>query len=78
MKISCPSCRAAFALDDKRVPPAGLSIKCPKCKTPFVVHKPQPGEEGKIEMDIGENLHLRAESAPKASFFSRRRRALVP
>ena len=47
MKISCPSCRAAFALDDKRVPPAGLSIKCPKCKSPFTVHRPKPGEEGK-------------------------------
>jgi predicted Zn finger-like uncharacterized protein len=47
MKISCPNCRAAFALDDKRVPPAGLSIKCPKCKSPFTVHKPKPGEEGK-------------------------------
>ncbi len=48
MKISCPNCRAAFALDDKRVPSAGLSIKCPKCKSPFTVHKPKPGEEGKI------------------------------
>ena len=33
MKISCPSCKAAFALDDKRVPAAGLTIKCPKCKS---------------------------------------------
>jgi predicted Zn finger-like uncharacterized protein len=48
MKISCPSCRAAFQLDDARVPPAGLSIKCPKCKGPFTVHRPKPGEEGKI------------------------------
>ena len=48
MKISCPSCRAAFQLDDARVPTAGLSIKCPKCKSPFTVHRPKPGEEGKI------------------------------
>ena len=48
MKISCPSCRAAFALDDKRVPQAGLSIKCPKCKSSFTVHRPKPGEEGKL------------------------------
>ena len=44
MKISCPNCSAAYELDDKRVPAAGLSIKCPKCKNPFTVHKPKAGE----------------------------------
>ena len=47
MKISCPNCSAAYELDDSRVPPAGLSIKCPKCKNPFTVHRPKPGEAGK-------------------------------
>ena len=41
MKISCPNCSAAYELDDARVPPAGLSIKCPKCKNPFTVHRPK-------------------------------------
>jgi|GEM_PF-1645246 len=44
MKISCPNCPAAYELDEGRIPPAGLSIKCPKCKVPFVVHKAKPGE----------------------------------
>ena len=48
MKISCPSCQSMFALDDKRVPPSGLSIKCPKCTKPFSVQHPPPGEEGKV------------------------------
>ncbi len=48
MKISCPSCQALFALDDKRVPEYGLSIKCPKCTRPFLVKKPLPGEESKV------------------------------
>src|SRR5256884_9591596 len=47
VKISCPNCSAAYELDDSRVPPAGLSIKCPKCKNPFTVHRPKPGEAGK-------------------------------
>ena len=47
MKISCPNCSAAYELDDSRVPPAGLSIKCPKCKNPFTVHRPKAGEAGK-------------------------------
>ena len=46
MKISCPNCAAAYELDDARVPPAGLSIKCPKCKKPFTVHRPK-GEAAK-------------------------------
>ena len=44
MRIQCPNCPAAYELDDGRVPPAGLSIKCPKCKTPFTVHRSQPGD----------------------------------
>lgn len=46
MKISCPNCSAAYELDDSRVPPAGLSIKCPKCKNPFTVHR-KGGEAAK-------------------------------
>ncbi len=48
MKISCPNCPAAYELDDSRIPPAGLSIKCPRCKTPFIVHKPKPGDTSKV------------------------------
>lgn len=48
MKISCPNCAAAYELDDSRVPPAGLSIKCPKCKNPFTVHRAKPGEAAKV------------------------------
>jgi predicted Zn finger-like uncharacterized protein len=46
MRIQCPNCPAAYELDDGRVPPAGLSIKCPKCKTPFTVQR-QQGSESK-------------------------------
>src|SRR5712671_5583648 len=41
VKISCPNCSAAYELDDARVPPSGLNIKCPKCKNPFTVHRPK-------------------------------------
>jgi len=52
MKISCPACHALFALDDKRVPANGLSIKCPKCKSQFAVHAPKAGEEGKVVIGV--------------------------
>ena len=48
MKISCPKCPAVYELDESRIPAAGLSIKCPKCKSSFTVHRPKPGEEGKL------------------------------
>jgi predicted Zn finger-like uncharacterized protein len=48
MKICCPGCAARFALDDKRVPDLGLSIKCPKCKQAFSVQRPRAGEEDKV------------------------------
>jgi len=41
VKISCPSCAAAYELDEARVSPSGLNIKCPKCKKPFTVHRPK-------------------------------------
>jgi len=41
VKISCPNCSAAYELDDSRVPPSGLNIKCPKCKNPFTVQRPK-------------------------------------
>jgi len=44
VKISCPNCSAAYELDDARVPPVGLSIKCPKCKKAFTVKKQKAGE----------------------------------
>jgi predicted Zn finger-like uncharacterized protein len=44
LKISCPNCAAAYELDDSRVPAAGLAIKCPKCKSPFTVHKAADGK----------------------------------
>src|SRR5438309_314596 len=52
MRIQCPNCPAAYELDDGRVPPAGLSIKCPKCKTPFTVHRPKPGERKAVTSKV--------------------------
>src|SRR5207302_10486393 len=52
MRIQCPNCPASYELDDGRVPPAGLSIKCPKCKTPFTVHRPKPGERKAVTSKV--------------------------
>src|SRR5712692_2694132 len=62
MRIQCPNCPAAYELDDGRVPPAGLSIKCPKCKTPFTVHRPKAGD-GKA----GQKIPLPGTGAARAA-----------
>ncbi len=31
MKVNCPGCGADFAVDDNRIPPQGLKVRCPKC-----------------------------------------------
>ncbi len=31
MKVSCPGCNAEFAVDDNRIPPQGLKVRCPQC-----------------------------------------------
>lgn len=35
MRVSCPNCNARYKVDDERVPPSGVTIRCPKCQTRF-------------------------------------------
>ncbi len=36
MKIICPKCGADYNINDSKIPPEGLHIKCPKCLHSFV------------------------------------------
>lgn len=47
-KVECPECSAPYQVDERRVPAAGVNMRCPKCRTAFVVHKPgdEPGDTG--------------------------------
>ena len=40
MKVDCESCRAPYQIDERRIPPAGLKMRCPKCGHSFVVKLP--------------------------------------
>ncbi len=42
-KVECPECSAPYQVDERRVPTAGVNMRCPKCRVSFVVHK--PGDE---------------------------------
>lgn len=40
MRVGCPACKAAYDVDDARVPPEGLELQCSSCGGSFVVRKP--------------------------------------
>ncbi len=37
IKVACISCENPYELDERRLPPSGLKMKCPKCGTAFLV-----------------------------------------
>ncbi|MBW1876043.1 MAG: zinc-ribbon domain-containing protein [Deltaproteobacteria bacterium] len=39
IKVSCPSCNAAYDVDEHRLPEDGLRMRCPKCSESFQVHR---------------------------------------
>lgn len=39
IKVSCPSCNAAYDVDENRLPKDGLRMRCPKCEERFQVHR---------------------------------------
>lgn len=43
MKVTCEKCNAQYDVDESRIPPDGLTMKCPKCMTSFNV-KPKDTE----------------------------------
>jgi predicted Zn finger-like uncharacterized protein len=40
LKVECESCRAPYQVDERRVPPTGLKMRCPKCGHTFMVTDP--------------------------------------
>ena len=41
MRVACPHCNVAYNIDDRRVPPGGIKVRCPKCRNAFPV-RPAP------------------------------------
>src|SRR5262245_8064442 len=39
MKITCDSCGAQYDLDDNRIPPSGMTMRCPACLHSFTVRR---------------------------------------
>jgi predicted Zn finger-like uncharacterized protein len=43
-EVECPSCRAGYKVDERRIPPGGLKMRCPKCGESFEVAGPALSE----------------------------------
>src|SRR6266568_4648458 len=39
MKLSCERCSAQYDLDENRIPPSGMTMKCPACLHQFTVRR---------------------------------------
>jgi predicted Zn finger-like uncharacterized protein len=46
LKVECEACKAPYQIDERRVPPAGLKMRCAKCGHSFLVTNPAAGGPG--------------------------------
>jgi predicted Zn finger-like uncharacterized protein len=44
MRVTCPSCQAAYNIDDQRIPPGGAKLKCSRCQTLIPVRAAAPAD----------------------------------
>jgi predicted Zn finger-like uncharacterized protein len=42
MIVECGNCHAKYNVDDKKIPPAGVKVRCHKCQNILVIQKPEP------------------------------------
>src|SRR6188472_89304 len=53
LKVECESCKAPYQVDERRVPPTGLKMRCPKCGHTFLVTDPSKGGAAAAASDAG-------------------------
>jgi predicted Zn finger-like uncharacterized protein len=46
MKITCPSCSSRYSVENWRIPPGGITIRCPDCQFLFVGKSPDGESKG--------------------------------
>src|SRR5580704_18213953 len=48
VKVECDGCKAPYQIDERRIPPTGLKMRCPKCGTNLLVQKPAGGGDSDL------------------------------
>jgi predicted Zn finger-like uncharacterized protein len=65
VKVECHGCSAPYQIDERRIPPAGLKMRCPKCGTSLLVNR--PGQDaGAAAPPSAPAVDLPAVPAPRA------------
>ena len=54
MEVRCDKCQARYRVDDARVGPQGLTMRCGKCKNTFKVTRPAVPMEDRQKLGIKE------------------------
>jgi predicted Zn finger-like uncharacterized protein len=70
IKVECESCKASYELDERRIPPGGMKMRCPKCGTSFKVGASGSEEQAGTPAETGGG----APPAPPASISDRMQR----
>jgi len=92
LRIECESCHAPYQVDERRIPPQGLKMRCPKCGHTFSVQKdgatstdagapkPAPNKAKMTMVGLGDELGLPAAkpALPKAPPIPPRPAAAAP
>jgi len=42
MVVECSTCHAKYNVDDKKIPAAGVKVRCHKCQNVILIKKPEP------------------------------------
>jgi predicted Zn finger-like uncharacterized protein len=79
LRIECESCHAPYQVDERRIPPQGLKMRCPKCGHTFSVQKdgaapaaspaaaaPAKPKAKMTMVGLGDGIDLGAKARPKS------------
>src|ERR1700691_2538652 len=71
LKVACESCQAPYQIDERRVPPAGLKMRCPKCGHSFLVALSGTGDEKRMSAFGTPHLQTRRRHTPFVDLIGR-------
>ena len=65
MIVECKNCSTRFQLDDTRVPPAGIRVRCSRCKQAFFLEHPDADTQDRVEAAAAEAVRQAEGHAPE-------------
>ncbi len=63
MIVACPSCKAKFRIDESRIQPPGVRLRCARCETMFAVRKRVVDAAPVVERETADAAAARADIA---------------